>query len=177
MQGVTVFSSVKPGLLEWGGDNRIRLYALDATTHQATGILLDCAPQEIKKFTVSNGFKIEGNLKTPYGTFRLTFDKGGGGEATLAQAAGQALDMIVPAAGFAGLAASTAIMGRAAQQEQSSDILWWKENLSKFGVGGINMSASSMYKLDSTMLKIFGIFFGVLLVIVIIVLIAAAARG
>jgi hypothetical protein len=52
MPNMTVFGA-KTVLLEWGADNRIRLYEMNFDTNQATGILFDAAPSDIKKVTGS----------------------------------------------------------------------------------------------------------------------------
>jgi len=52
MPNISVFGS-KTVLLEWGADNRIRIYEMNFDTHQATGILLDAALTDIAKVTGS----------------------------------------------------------------------------------------------------------------------------
>ncbi|HEY8886707.1 MAG TPA: hypothetical protein VIM31_04395 [Candidatus Microsaccharimonas sp.] len=52
MPNVTVFGS-KTVLLEWGADNRIRLYEMNFDTNQATGVMFDAALTDIKKVTGS----------------------------------------------------------------------------------------------------------------------------
>lgn len=52
MPNVTVFGA-KPVLLEWGADNRIRLYEMNFDTNQATGIMFDAALSDISKITGS----------------------------------------------------------------------------------------------------------------------------
>jgi hypothetical protein len=52
MPNVTVFGA-KSVLLEWGADNRIRMYEMNFDTNQATGIMFDAALTDIKKVTGS----------------------------------------------------------------------------------------------------------------------------
>lgn len=50
MPNVSIVGS-KPVLLEWGADNRIRMYEMDFDAQQATGIMFDAALTDITKVT------------------------------------------------------------------------------------------------------------------------------
>jgi hypothetical protein len=50
MPNISIIGS-KPVLLEWGADNRIRMYDIDFDTHQATGIMFDAVLTDISKVT------------------------------------------------------------------------------------------------------------------------------
>jgi len=52
MPNVTIFGS-KTVLLEWGADNRIRMYEMNFDTNQATAVMFDAAIGDIKKVTGS----------------------------------------------------------------------------------------------------------------------------
>lgn len=52
MPNVTVFGA-KTVLLEWGADNRIRLYEMDFDTNKAKSVIFDAAISDIKKVTGS----------------------------------------------------------------------------------------------------------------------------
>ena len=43
------FSISKNGLLEWGADDHIRLFAIDARSNQSTGVIFDIGPNDISK--------------------------------------------------------------------------------------------------------------------------------
>lgn len=157
-KGMTIFNGLMPGLLEWGADNRIRLYQLNEAGDQPITTLVDCAPQEIRKFSVSSGFKLQAILKAPNRTYYIAFGNSDGGKAAIMQTAGSALSLVSPVGGLVGLAASTAILGDAAQQDLEKDMLWWKENLKKYGVRGGDYSATTMYKIRRKISLIFVVF-------------------
>lgn len=52
LPNITIFGS-KTVLLEWGADNRIRMYEMNFDTNQATGIMFDAAIGDIKKVSGS----------------------------------------------------------------------------------------------------------------------------
>jgi len=52
LPGITIVGA-KPALLEWGADNRIKLFEMDFDTKQATSVIFDAALSEITKVTGS----------------------------------------------------------------------------------------------------------------------------
>jgi len=52
LPGITI-AGAKPALLEWGTDNRIKLFEMDFDTKQATSVIFDAAISEITKVTGS----------------------------------------------------------------------------------------------------------------------------
>lgn len=174
-KGITIFNGLMPGLLEWGADNRIRLYQLNEAGDQPIATLVDCAPQEIRKFSVSSGFKLQAILKAPNRTYYIDFGNSNGGKAAIAQTAGQALGLVSPLAGLIGLATSTAVTGGAAQQVQEKTMVWWKENLNRYGVHGADFSATNMFKLQKKIWIIFGIFMAAVVAFVLLSMIVLFA--
>lgn len=139
-------------LLEWGADNRIRLYVKDFQGQQ-NALLLDCAPQEIKSFSTGVGM---GNLKLHDGRlFRLDFSMNVAGMLMASTGAAVGLD------GLSGLAISTAIDKKAVQVEADSGLTWWIQNLARYGVGGLQTTAETMYKINKIGWWALGIMFGI----------------
>lgn len=139
-------------ILEWGADNRIRLHLLDSQGQQGT-VLFDCAPQEVKKFQTGTGI---GNIYLQDGRrFSLVFPSPVYGM----QLASAGTNLV---GGPIGVAAGMAIDKRAAEIEESTDIIWWTNRLAEYGVKGFQMSAKRMYNLDKIGLRISLIIFGAL---------------
>lgn len=154
LTGLTVFSGKVPAILEWSADNRIRLYQQDTATNTFT-TLVDCAPTDIKSFSYGNGIA---NLKLRTGPrYSLQFAD------TTAQIVGGALTGGV-IGGAAGLGGAMAFNKAAANAENASDLMWWKQSLRNYGVGGFGTSANTLYKID----KIGFIIGGVVIVIIIL---------
>lgn len=78
-----------------------------------------------------------------------------------------------------GLGAATAFDKRATEIEATTDLPWWTENLAKYGVRGLQMSAKGIYGTDKAGWWIIGIVVGVgmLLMIVAAIIYAISAAG
>lgn len=164
LTGLTVFSGKVPAVLEWGADNRVRLYQQDATSN-TFATLIDCAPNEIKSFSYGNGIA---NLKLRTGPrYSLQFAD------TTAQIASGALAVGV-LGGAAGLGGAMAFDKAAANRENASDLMWWKQSLKNYGVGGFGTSASTLYKIDKLSFIIIGV---VVVVIILVAMIASLASS
>jgi hypothetical protein len=136
LAGMTVFNNRVPAMLEWSGDNRIRLFSTNQTTGQ-TGTMFDCLPQEIKKFSVAMGtatVKLQNGQK-----FVLEFTT----KTRNNFIGGAALSVI----GLGGSLADIFFFRRAAKAEEGTDLFWWKDNLTRFGVGGVNYKAKTQYRI------------------------------
>lgn len=160
-------SNRHPAVLEWSADNRIRLYVTDGTSGTQT-FMLDCAPQDIKRFS------------TGMGVANIILRSG---QRSTVEFSSQVSNQLIAGAvasqfGVVGLAGATAIDKAAVQTEAATDIGWWTENLKRFGVGGLQTSANTMYKIDKAGWWVIGIIFGVVAIFgfiaLIIYLISAA---
>lgn len=147
LQGTTIYSKRFPSLLEWSIDNRIRLYMLDQASNQYQ-LYMNVAPQEIAKFTVSLGV---GTIKlTNKQQYVLEFSSSSGDNqraAMVAEIAGRQFGGLI-GGGLIGSVASVAIGKKAIEHEATSDLAWWKDTLSRFGIKGVNNDAKFMQKLN-----------------------------
>lgn len=154
-------------VLEWGADNRIRLYVIDSTSGTQT-FMLDCTPQEIKRFSTGMGIA---NIILRSGQ-RCTV------EFSAAVANQLIAGAVTSQFGLAGLAGATAIDSQAVKTEAATDIGWWTENLARFGIGGLQTSANTLLKIDKAGWWVMGIMFGIValfgLIALVIYLISAA---
>lgn len=154
-------------VLEWSADNRIRLYAIDGVSGTQT-FMLDCAPQDIKRFSTSMGIA---NIILKSGQ-RCTV------EFSAAVANQLIAGAVASQFGPAGLVGATAIDNQAVKTEAATDIGWWTENLARFGIGGLQTSANTLLKVDKAGWWMIGIILGVAallgLVALVIFLISAA---
>jgi len=144
-------------ILEWGADNRIRLYAYHYNGQEKV-TLVDCQPQEIQKFSTGMG---TGNIKLRDGrSFSLEFSAQVR-DALLVSGVAQNFDAL-------GMVAATMIDKNAVQLETKTDIEWWIETLKKFGVGGLQMTAKSAYTIDKAGWWGLGIFIGLIVLFMLI---------
>lgn len=123
-------------VLEWSADNRIRLFTIDASGSQVA--MLDCAPQDIKRF--STGMGIANIIMKTGQRFTVEFSDKLANQLIAGAAASQF--------GLGGFAVGTALDQRAVQTEAATDIEWWTENLARFGIGGLQTSAKTIYSID-----------------------------
>ena len=155
-------------LLEWGADNRVRLYAVD-TTSGAQTTLLDCAPQDVKRFSTGMG---AANIVLKEGrTFTVEFSSTVGNLLVGGAVASQF--------GLAGLAVGTALDQKAAEKEATTDIDWWASTFAKFGVSGLQTPAKTIYGINKVGWWVIGglLGFTVLFLLVAFVLFMLDAAG
>lgn len=161
--GATAFSRV-PAILEWSGDNRIRLFTADPSGQ--TVVQLDCLPGEISEFSLSMG---SANMKLTDGRrFAIYFSM----EAQNKSVASAVLGNF----GLVGALVGAGVSRSASKSEGETDLRWWKDSLSRFGVGGSNISASSLYKIDKIgIILAVSIPVVILLVVIVVVLVGGAS--
>lgn len=162
LPGPTVFTKV-PSILEWGVDGRIRLWGYYANQASPT-LFFDCIPQEIKKFAPAVGTVNIVLLNGP--RFTVEFSAQG---RNMSVASG-----IMNSFGMVGMVAGTLMQRSAAQRPGEDDLEWWKENLNRFGVGGMNMGTKQMYNFTKILMIGVAVFVAVLLVFWLIVALAAS---
>lgn len=160
--GATIFHSKTPGMLEWGADNRVRIYGIDRATgqHQTLG---DYAPNEIKKFGSSVGlvaFKpINGKklyLELVPGIWEKVY-------------IGMLLFALLGMIGE--IIALFAFFKPSLKLEAASDLAWWKNTLAHHGVktGGFTLEGFSTFTTILIILQILLFLFGSLFLIIAIV--------
>ncbi len=129
-------SNRHPAILEWSADNRIRLFVGEAASSQT--VVLDCAPTDIKRFSTAVGVA---NLILMTGQrFTLEFSLAAGNEII----GGVVMSQFGPG----GMAVATALDQHATEIEAATDIEWWTQTLTRFGVGGLRTSAKTFYKIN-----------------------------
>lgn len=155
-----------PALLEWGAGERIRLHVQNYQG-QASVTLFDCAPQDVKSFSTGAGM---GTLKLRNGqTYPLEFSS---------QARVAALESGVSNQfGPLGMVVGTKIEKNAIGIDEASGIEWWTQNLSKYGVGGLQMSARKMYGVSKASWWILGVLGGLFLLFVLFALVMYLASS
>ncbi len=144
--GRTTLSPHYAGMLEWGADNRIRFYYIDAAGNPLQ-TLFDVAPQEIKKFIVTPGV---GTVKLHNGTqYYLEFDGSMRGVWSGSTAASTL--------GIFGMIAGYFAVKKSAESPKEQEILWWKSNLARYGVGGGNNGMKSELLFNKILYGVFAV--------------------
>jgi hypothetical protein len=161
LPGATILTDRQDAILEWGADNRIRLYTINTPQPM---LIFDCMPQEIQKFSIGPG---NATIKLHNG-MRYLVEFSAEIVAKLLSSGTASLFGIV------GLGAATRMDKEAADIEAGTDIKWWSDTLSRYGVGGIKISAASVYKIDKIGWIIGSVIVGIVFLIVIISIVITA---
>lgn len=133
--GKTIFGGGL-GLLEWSGDNHIRLFAIDPATGQSKGLIFDCLPSQIRKVKATLAM-LELHLDDK--THRMDFSA----SATPWLLAGGVLGLFM-----------------ANRKQQQSGIQWWVDNLKNQGTVVKQFGMGKTIKITLfVMLGFFGLLF------------------
>ncbi|MFZ1812213.1 MAG: hypothetical protein WAU02_01640 [Candidatus Saccharimonadales bacterium] len=136
LNGATTFQKT-PAILEWAADNRIRLFAQNPAAGKYD-VVFDCAPTDIAKFTPAIG---TATIVMRSGQrFVVEFDAGVRNDAV----AGAILGNF----GLIGMVVGLFRDKSAKQKEEATDIMWWRDSLTRFGVGGAYFKTGYLYTIS-----------------------------